>query len=160
MGEALSRSPEANPQFEEQLKTCIQESFQNYQNAKTQLRESQWQILGLLIFPRALAVGLVPRDESSYEKIVQLRRYLYQNADLIALGIEQQYYFTAHVTLGYFGKISPQLDREKLCSTLSSFNDKWLEDAPQILRIQQIELRKFEDMMSYNRETEDPVVTI
>lgn len=149
-----------NPNFEQQLKECIRESFQNYQQSSVSGGLSQWQILGLLIFPRALVVALVPRDESVYEEIAQLRRSIYQNSGLISLGIEQQYYFTAHITLGYFGEIPSHLDRDRLASLLSSFNDQWLENDPQIFTIKKVQLRRFKDMTCFERESDYPVLEI
>lgn len=147
-----------NPEFDRQLQACIRESFQQYQQAAGEVSPVQWQLLGLLIFPRALAVGLVPKDEQAYEQILQLRRSIYQNSGLIALGIEQQYYFTAHITLGYFGEIPPHLDRDRLGNFLSTFNEQWLETEPQMLTVERVELRKFEDMIHYDREPDWPVL--
>jgi hypothetical protein len=74
------------------------------------------------------------------------------------LGIEQQYHFTAHVTLGYFGKISPQLERDRLSDTLTKLNQQALPDEVIPLNVQKAQLRKFEDMMRYSREPDWPVV--
>jgi hypothetical protein len=76
----------------------------------------------------------------------------------MALGIEQQYYFTAHITLGYFGEISDNLNRDHVANILTEFNDQCLETEPQFLQIKQAELRKFDDMMSYDRESDWPVL--
>lgn len=146
--------------FDDDIKACLQESFKNYQKVDLERKESKWQVLGLLVFPRALVVGLVPCDESSYEKIVQLRRSIYQNMDLMALGIEQQYYFTAHITLGYFRENISHLNRDRLASILTSLNDKWLEAKPQVLTIRQVELRKFEDMTNFLPGNNNPKVEL
>ena len=152
-----------HPNFDAQIKSCIQDSFNNYHKINLEKKESQWQLLGLMVFPRALVVGLVPCDELSYEKIIQLRRSIYQNMDLMALGVEQQYYFTAHITLGYFSEnienIS-EVDRSRLASILTSFNDKWLEAEPQVFRISQVELRKFEDMTTYLASDDNPLIEL
>lgn len=147
-----------NPNFDRQLQKCIGESFQNYKQAVPQSSPSQLQLTGLILLPRALAVGLVPKGESDYEKILQLRRSIYQNPGLIGLGIEQQYYFTGHITLGYFGEISPDLDRDRLTNLLLAFNDRWLESEPQVLSIHQVQLRKFDDMTNYKREPDWPAI--
>jgi hypothetical protein len=102
----------------------------------------------------------VPEDEPSYQQILALRRTIYQNAHLIALGIEQQYYFTAHITLGYFGDVAADLDRDRLANLLASFNERWLATAPQILTIKQVQLRQFADMTAFNREPDWPVVDV
>jgi len=63
---------------------------------------------------------------------------------LTGLGIEQHYHFTAHITLGYFGDLSPNLDRDRLASTIFELNQQWLE-TPQFW-VHRAELRKFDDM--------------
>jgi hypothetical protein len=157
---AYKQTVTENPDFDLQLQKSIQESFHNYQQTITQSSASQWQLMGLIVLPRALTVGLVPKDELDYEKLLQLRRAIYQNSNLISLGIEQQYYFTAHITLGYFGDISPDLDRDRLVQILSSFNDRWLETEPQLLTVRQVQLRKFDDMIVYRREPDWSLVEI
>ena len=107
---------------------------------------------------RALTLCLVPRDEASYEQVLKLRRAIYQNPDLIALGIEQQYRLNAHITLGYFGTIAPDLDREHLCATLSALGLRWLDSEPQELRVKRAELRKFDDMTCFYRKPDWPVL--
>ncbi|MCA1995269.1 MAG: DUF1868 domain-containing protein, partial [Coleofasciculus sp. S288] len=125
-----------------------------------------WQLLGLMIRPRAIAVCLVPKDEDAYQRTLQFRRFIYQNPTLIALGIEQQYHFTAHITLAYFGEISPELDRNRLCKRLSELNRQaLLEDTLSVtasstyeLCIHRAELRKFDDMIRYYRMPDWPVL--
>ncbi|MDJ0581649.1 DUF1868 domain-containing protein [Crocosphaera sp.] len=146
--------------FDNKLKKAITDSFETYQKIDLKKGESQWQILGLLVFPRALVVGLVPCNELSYNKIYQLRRSIYQNEELIGLGIEQQYYLTAHITLGYFDEITDELDKSNLESIILSFNDQWIEKEPQILTIRQGELRKFENMTQFILDQTNPKVTI
>ena len=157
---AYQEAVKANPDFDSNLQTCIAESFQQYQKSANKGTSNQWQLLGLLLFPRALAVGLVPNHELAYEQILQLRRSIYQNPGLIGLGIEQQYHLTAHISLGYFSDIPADLDRDYLANLLSSFNERWLEIEPQILTIQQVQLRKFKDMTSYERESNWPGVEL
>jgi hypothetical protein len=158
--DAYRVSVEQHPNFEQQIKNGLMASFQSYQKAVTEKGTSQWQLVGLLVFPRALVVGLVPCNEFSYDKIVKLRQSIYQNIDLIGLGIQQQYHFTAHITLGYFDEIPAQLDRDRLANILASFNDKWLGTDPQILTIDKVELRQFEDMINYPADTNNPQVEI
>ncbi|MDJ0733347.1 MAG: DUF1868 domain-containing protein [Nostocaceae cyanobacterium] len=147
---------EENPQFEENLRSCFAEIFQQYQESITSTQKPiHWQVLGFMIMPRAIGVSLVPANESSYQQIVNLRRVIYQNPKLIALGVEQQYHFTAHITLGYFGNISPTLNRETLCQKLSDLNLQWLENPPEI-NIHRAELRKFDDMVRYYRQPDWP----
>lgn len=147
-----------NPGFDQQLQNYIRDSFQKYQEFIVQQGPIEWELVGLVIFPRALGVALVPQNEEAYEQILQLRRSIYQNRQLFGLGIQQQYYFTAHITLGYFGEISPELDRDHLAAILSTFNDHWLESEPQVLTIEQAQLRKFNDMTRFERESDWPIV--
>ncbi|XHU95650.1 MAG: DUF1868 domain-containing protein [cyanobacterium endosymbiont of Rhopalodia gibba] len=149
-----------SPNFDQKIKVYMEESFKNYQKVELEKNETKWQLLGLLVFPRALVVGLVPCDELSYKKIVQLRRSIYQNMDLIALGIEQQYYFTAHISLGYFTENIYELDRDYLASVLTTFDDKCLEAEPKVLTIRQVELRKFEDMTNFLPRDNNPMVEL
>ncbi|HEY9875278.1 MAG TPA: DUF1868 domain-containing protein [Candidatus Obscuribacterales bacterium] len=154
---AYSDAVRGNPDFDVQLRDRIAESFEQCKTSVTGGNPIHWQLLGLIIMPRAVGVCLLPKHENFYERILQLRRSIYQNPGLIALGIEQQYHFTAHITLGYFGDIPPELYRDRLSATLSQLNDQWL-DAPQELWIRRAELRKFDDMTRYYREPDWPVL--
>lgn len=156
---AYRDTSQTNPNFEEQLQSCFGDIFQQYQNSMTPNNPSRWQMLGLMLMPRAVAVCLVPLDKNSYEQIINLRRAIYQNPKLMALGIEQQYNFTAHVTLGYFGQIAPDLDRVNFATMLSELNQKWAENLP-TLTVHRAELRKFDDMTHYYREPDSPVLVL
>ena len=147
-----------NPDFEKQLQERIRESFQKYQQSLKSGNPIYWQLLGLMIRPRAIAVCLAPSDENSYKRLLEFRRSIYQNPALIGLGIEQQYHFTAHITLGYFGEISPHLDRDRLSNTLSELNRQALPDEAIPLYVRRAELRKFDDMMRYYREPDWPIL--
>jgi hypothetical protein len=146
-----------NPNFDAQLIAEIKLIFQNYQDSLRCGNSLELELLGLSIFPRAIAVCLAP-TETSYQKIVDLRREIYQNEGIIKLGIEQQYNFVAHVTLGYFGEINENLNLENIQNILTSINDRWLENHPPIFKIHQVQLRKFEDMMSYQRQPDWAVI--
>jgi hypothetical protein len=76
---------------------------------------------------------------------------------LIALGIEQHYHFTAHVTLAYFGEVSSDLDRTSFSTNLSELNEKWLFNLPEF-SINRVELRKFDNMTHYYREPDWPIL--
>ena len=154
---AYRDAKETNPNFEAQLQSCFDDIFQQYQNSVTLDNPPKWQMLGLMLMPRAIAVCLVPVDKNSYEQIVNLRRAIYQNPKLMALGIEQQYNFTAHVTLGYFGEIPADFKRADFAMMLSELNQKWMENLPE-LTVHRAELRKFDDMTSYYREADSPVL--
>ncbi|MBD2239794.1 DUF1868 domain-containing protein [Aulosira sp. FACHB-113] len=151
---------EKNPQFEQQLHSCCGEIFQEYQKSLTaDSKPIYWQVLGLIVMPRAIGVCLVPQDERCYEQVIKLRRTIYQNSQLMALGIEQHYHFTAHITLGYFGAISPELDRTNLSTMLSDLNQQWLLNSPEFL-VDRVELRKFDDMTRYYRQPDWPTLAI
>lgn len=147
-----------NPHFEKQLKERIGESIQKYEQSFTGGHVIGWQLLGLMVRPRAIAVCLAPTDENSYKRLSEFRRAIYQNYGLIGLGIEQQYHFTAHITLGYFGEISPDLDRDHLSHTLLELNRQALPEELIPLCIRRAELRKFDDMLRYYRQPDWPVI--
>ncbi len=151
------RYAKENSEFELQLRDRVAQSFEQCRQSITPTNPIRWQMLGLIVMPRAIGICLVPKDEGSYEQILKFRRTIYQNPNLIALGIEQQYHFTAHITLGYFGNVSPHLDRFSLSATLSQLNQQWLE-TPQELWVHRVELRKFDDMTRYYREPDWPVL--
>lgn len=146
-----------NYEFEVQLRSRVANTFEQYKQSTTQTNPIRWQMLGLLVMPRSVGVCLVPKDENSYEEIWRFRRTIYQNPGLTALGIEQHYHFTAHITLGYFGDISPNLDRDRLSATFSELNQQWIENSPELL-VHRAELRKFDDMTRYYREPDWPVL--
>jgi hypothetical protein len=151
---AYIHATEKNPQFAEELNSCLGNLFDQYKELRGETNHTiAWQMLGLIVMPRALAVCLIPKDEKSYEEIIQLRRLIYQNRKLMGLGIEQHYHFTAHVTLGYFGEIAADLDRAKLSNLFSELNQQWLLNFPEIL-IHRAEVRKFDDMTGYYRQPE------
>lgn len=149
-----------NPDFDQQLRDRIRESFQQYSKAYSNGTPICWQLLGIMIRPRAIAVCLAPEDENAYKQMLEVRRAIYQNSGLIALGVEQQYHFTAHITLGYFGEISPDLDRDRIADTLSELNQQTLKEEGVPLCVRQVELRKFDDMMRYYREPDWPVLEL
>ena len=145
-----------NPQFAEDLNSQLAEMFQQYQQLMTKGSDPiSWQMLGLIVMPRAVGVCLVPKDKRSYEEIIQFRRIIYQNRTLMGLGIEQHYHFTAHVTLGYFSEIPPELDRVNLNTMFCEFNQSLPLDTPDFL-INKVELRKFDNMIRYYRQPDWP----
>ena len=144
-----------NPQFAEDLNSQLAEMFQQYQQLMTKGSPISWQMLGLIVMPRAVGVCLVPKDKRSYEEIIQFRRIIYQNRTLMGLGIEQHYHFTAHVTLGYFSEIPPELDRVNLNTMFCEFNQSLPLDTPDFL-INKVELRKFDNMIRYYRQPDWP----
>lgn len=148
-----------NPEFESQLRKQVALSFQQYQNSTSKM-SSQWQLWGVAIRPRAIMACLVPKDRESYRQVVELRSSLYQNPGLIGLGIEQHYDLTAHITLGYFDKIPTNFNPSQLCIILAQINDRLVETEPSIFDIERIELRKFDTMIDYYRESDWAVVNL
>ncbi len=155
--ESYRQAVAANPDFDRELQQQVAASFQQYQ-AESNNEPLAWQLWGLVTKPRAIMACLVPKDQGSYESTVKLRRSLYQNAGLIGLGIEQQYDLTAHITLGYFKDIPDSLNRDRLCIVLSQINDRLVESELPEFTVKEAQLRKFEDMIQYNRESDWAVV--
>ena len=156
---AYRMASDANPDFESKLIDRIEDSFKIYQDSIVDTTPIRWQVMGLTVRPRAIEVSLVPKDESSYDRIIALRRAIYQNSGLISLGIEQQYYFTAHTTLAYFANVQQEIDRVRLSDTLQEYNMHWL-DHPQEIILAQAQLRKFTDMDTYERQPNFPIVQL
>lgn len=159
------RHANQDPAFEARLRDRITLSFEQVTAEWPDPTPVDWQALGLIIMPRAIGIGLVPNHESAYDRVLALRRAIYQNPGLIALGIEQQYHLTAHITLGYFGDVAgaqagdPAALAEQLSQTLTELNDAWLEDSSlPIFRVDEVQLRRFADMNRYEREPDWPVL--
>lgn len=147
----------ANPNFERELQQQVAASFEEY-HAEAIARPLAWQLWGVVTRPRAVMACLVPKDQESYQSVIKLRRFLYQNAGLIGLGIEQQYDLTAHITLGYFDRIPNSLNRDRLCIVLSQINDRLIESELPEFTVTQAQLRKFENMFQYERQADWAVV--
>jgi hypothetical protein len=116
----------------------------------------RFQSVGYMVMARALGICLVPETEVAYERVRLLRRSLYQQPGLLALGIEQNYHFTAHITLGYFGHIPGDLDQGGLAHRLVEFNQSEIVALPEFI-VQRAELRRFDDMTAYHRSPGWPV---
>ena len=149
-----------NPDFETILKQEVQNSFDKYYELRTVDQPIELQLLGLTIFPRALAICLVAKSESDYVHLTEIRQGVYQNRPLIALGVQQQYSFIAHVSLGYFGKVNPTLDRDRLLTTVTKINEQWIDKDIPTFKIQRVQLRKFDNMVNYYREADWPEISI
>jgi hypothetical protein len=148
-----------DPSFEPQLHDRVAQSFEKCQALVQAEQPISWQVIGLFLRTRAIGVCLVPKNQESYERVMQLRQTLYQNPNLIALGVEQQYDFTAHITLGYFGEAITRAGRDRLSSALIKLSNQWLEtDSPQEIWVHRAELRKFDDMTRYYREPDWPIL--
>lgn len=140
-----------SPDFEFQLQRCIAQIFQQSQSM-SEGKPIGFQVIGLLVMTRAIVVCLVPTEEHAYDRLLKFRRAIYQNPELISLGIEQQYYFTPHITLGYFGEVPPPDERIQISDRMIELNQQWLDREPQEFWVQRAELRKFDDMTRYYRE--------
>ena len=138
--------------FEAELQQQVRSSFQQYQENYQKPSPIQWQLLGIAIRPRAIMACLAPKDQASYQAIIELRKAIYQNKGLMALGIEPQYDFTAHVTLGYFDRVTPNLNRTELCVIISQISDRLLDSEPIVMTVDRVELRKFDNMLRYYRQ--------
>lgn len=161
--------------FAAQLQEQMTDSFLKSQSLRS-TEPVEWQILGLTLRQRAIAVGLVPKNEASYNRVCSLRRQIYQNPDLVALGIEQQYHFTAHITLGYFADVEGAKNfwskngsagageesqsspfAAEMSQILSQFNDEWLNpDNPAVMTINQAQLYQFDSMTQYHHPPDWP----
>ena len=144
----------ANGDFDRALQEEIITSFQQYQESISANKPLTWQLWGVMARPRAIMACLVPKDQESYESVIQLRRFLYQSAGLVGLGIEQQYDMTAHITLGYFDQIPPGLNRDRLCIVMSQINDRLLESELPVFQVKEAQLRKFDNMVNYHRQSD------
>lgn len=136
--------------FEERLRDRIASALRQCQSIALN-QPIRFQVVGLMVMTRAVAVCLAPTDESDYNRVLQLRRAIYQSQDLIEIGIEQQYYFTPHITLGYFGEILSDLDRAQLSQTFDQLNSQWLGTTAEFW-VHTAELRKFDNMTNYYRD--------
>ena len=148
---AFRDATQENPEFEVQLQDQIATIFRQSQ-AMTEGKPLQFQALGLMVMPRSIAVCLAPADEQSYDRVLKLRRAVFQNSDLIGLGIEQQYYFTPHITLGYFGSIPAPEALVALSDSFVQLNQQWLDQELKAFWVHRAELRKFDDMTQYYRK--------
>lgn len=141
--------------FQTQLHQEIAQVFSQMADAQT--APIRFQAVGYMVMARALGICLVPATQAHHERIYQLRRALYQQPGLLALGIEQQYLFTAHITLGYFGEVPASLDAAQLAQQLSQLNQSSIVSLPEFV-IRRAELRQFDNMTHYYREPEWPVL--
>lgn len=145
------------PEYETQLHETIARIFQASQRQDSDEMPICWRLQGPIVMPSAFGVCLVPADRQAYDRVVQLRQELYQNPDLRALEIEQQYHFTAHITLGYFGEISSNVERDRLVEFCTQLARQWQDNPPEF-QARRVELRKFDDMMRYYRQPDWPVL--
>lgn len=140
---------ESRPDYEVELQTQIGKVLAQQPSTGTSIG---LKVLGFIVMTRAIAVCLAPNTEADYQTILNLRRSLYQTSELLALGIDQQYHFTAHITLGYFvGSEGITVDSDKLSQDLDRLNDVFLDDFPEF-QLQTVELRKFRNMLEFDRQ--------
>ena len=74
---AYRDATQEKPEFEVQLQNQIATIFRQSQ-AMTEGKPLQFQALGLMVMPRAIAVCLAPADEYSYDRVLKLRRAVFQ----------------------------------------------------------------------------------
>ncbi|MGF1515055.1 MAG: DUF1868 domain-containing protein [Elainellaceae cyanobacterium] len=151
-----------SPEFHDKLRKAIAYSFKTYESRSDgSSAPCTWQILGLMVMPRAIGVSLAPKTEEAYRQVLDLRRAIYQNRQVMALGIEQQYHLTAHITLGYFTAQIDRAERTELRNSVAALNEGWqARDEAQLFQVHQVELRKFEDMTAFEREPDWPVAAL
>lgn len=149
------------PDFHSKLQQAIAYSLQDYNHRYARPNEPcLWQILGLVAMPRAIGVGLAPKTEAAYRQVLDLRRAIYQNRNLMALGIEQQYHLTAHITLGYFTEQVTATDPGQIQGVITALNDSWQAQSAQMFCVGAVELRQFEDMTAFRREADWPRLSL
>ncbi len=142
--------------FEEKLRSSIEASFE--QNRQISLDQPiGFRVVGLMVMTRALALALVATDEAGYNQMLELRRSIYQSPLLMSIGIEQQYHFTPHITLGYFGELS-EVDRSALATKIDELNQPWV-GTEETFWAKKAELRQFPHMNSYVRSSDWPSFT-
>lgn len=151
------RDRSLDPAYDAKLRDRLTALFSDVKPQVIGPTRVSWQVLGFVVMPRAIGVCLIPCDEASYRRTVRVRRSIYQDSTMVGLGIDQQYHFTAHVTLGYFGDIPANLDRVAIAQILAETNQHFLQNKV-ILSLDRAELRRFEDMTVYTREAEWPVL--
>ena len=142
-----------NSNFDQLLITEINRIFNESQEVVADINSLDLEVMGISIFPRAIAVCFIP-TEKSYEILMRLRQLIYQDEQIINLGIEQQYDFVGHVTLGYFEDIPENLDIDQVESIMTKINNQWISNDLPLFKIKQWELRKFTDMITYFREAD------
>ncbi|MGD1904132.1 MAG: DUF1868 domain-containing protein [Geitlerinemataceae cyanobacterium] len=146
-----------SPDYDTKLRDRLGDLFSEVGPQVVGPKPVSWQVLGFVAMPRAIAVALVPVDDVSYRRTVRVRRSIYQDSAMVGLGIDQQYHFTAHVTLGYFGEIPADLDRLSIAAQLEAANERFSREKV-VLSLDRAELRRFEDMVAYTREEGWPVL--
>jgi len=140
-----------NSNFDHLLISEIDKIFQEYLQLNPNIPTLELDVLGISIFPRAIALCLAP-TENSYDPIIRLRTLIYQNEQIIKLGIEQQYDFVGHITLGYFDKIEDNCDRDQIELKITEINDQLVAKNLPVFKLNEWQLRKFTDMTNFIRE--------
>ncbi|MEB3272305.1 MAG: DUF1868 domain-containing protein [Prochlorothrix sp.] len=154
---AYTQATQQDAAYETKLQNCIQETLSQQSATVSTGNPILLQGLGLMVMTRAIGICLAPHTEADYDRLIGVRRSVYQNPNLFALGIEQQYHFTAHITLGYFGHLPEQVDTVALSQALETLNKEFLENCPEFT-LDRVELRKFDNMHTYRREATWPVL--
>jgi Domain of unknown function (DUF1868) len=154
--DSFTHATKTDPGFEEKLRSSIEASFE--QNRQVRLDQPiGFRVAGLMVMTRALALALVATDEAGYNQMLELRRSIYQSPLLMSIGIEQQYHFTPHITLGYFGDLSA-VDRSALATKIDELNQPWV-GTEETFWAKKAELRQFPNMNNYVRSSDWPSFT-
>jgi hypothetical protein len=151
--DSFTHAMATDPSFEEKLRSSIEASFEHNRQARLD-QPIGFRVVGLMVMTRSLALALVATDEAGYNQMLELRRSIYQSPLLMSIGIEQQYHFTPHITLGYFGDLAA-VDRSALATKIDELNQPWV-GTEETFWAKQAELRRFPDMTQYTRSSDWP----
>lgn len=154
---AYAQAVQRDADYETKLQDYLRETFAQQAPKVSTGEPILLQGLGLMVMTRAIGICLAPHTEADYDRLIGVRRAVYQNPNLFALGIEQQYHFTAHITLGYFGQLPDQIDTVALSAALEDLNKEFLENAPEFT-LDLVEMRKFDNMHTYRRQPDWPTL--
>lgn len=174
------RQASVKPDFAPKLQQEMASIFQAVSPQKQ--APLKFQALGYMLMPRAIGVCLVPDTEAGFSRLLTLRRSIYQQESLLGLGIEQHYNLILHITLAYFGEVPAYLgsetaekapgqasgqasgpasgqasEIETLSRRLVELNQSAIVSLPEFV-VERAELRQFDDMTTYHRQPEWPVL--
>ena len=109
----------------------------------------RWRPAGIVFFEHAIGCVLTPFADKDYSPLVQLREMIYNNDELLALGVKLPRPYIAHFTLGYFASAPTQ---EKKASWLAHYEDVsslFLTEREWV--VSGAELVSFDDMITYRQ---------
>ena len=110
----------------------------------------EWRVSGLAFFQHALVCVLAPCSERDYEPISEMRRSIYGDEGIRALGVKTPLPFLAHITLAYYEEIPSLGVRQDWVGKYAELQSQ-LGCAEASFFIDQIDLRWFRDMVGYHQ---------